>query len=79
MDKRKGCWGAETSFLWGKRWKGFVTQIASSFFGAWRGPLVTPLVLDQNIPDWLMKILFLAEVKTSIRLGIKSRFRIMGF
>lgn len=40
---------------------------------------MTSLVLDQNIPDWLIKSLFLAEVKTAIRLGIKSRFSIMGF
>ena len=30
--------------------------------------------LDQEIPDWLVQILLLGEVKTAIRSGIKSRF-----
>lgn len=39
----------------------------------------TLLVLDKKIPDWLTKIMFLVEVETAIRAGIKSRFGIMGF
>ena len=34
---------------------------------------------DQRIPDWLTGILFLAKVETAVRLGIKSRFGILGF
>ena len=30
-------------------------------------------VLDQKIPDWLIKIKFLGKVETSIRSGIKSK------
>lgn len=30
-----------------------------------------------KIPDWLIKIMFLGQVETAIRLGIKSRFGIM--
>lgn len=35
------------------------------------------LVLDQKILDWL--IIFLGEVETAIRPGIRVRFGIMGF
>ena len=38
-----------------------------------------PLGADQEILDWLIKITFLVNVKTAVRLGIKSRFGIMGF
>ena len=34
---------------------------------------------DQKIPNWLIKITFLRKVETTIRLGIKSRFGVMGF
>ena len=37
------------------------------------------LVLGQKIPDWLIKITCLGEVTIAVRLGIKSRFCIMGF
>lgn len=41
---------------------------------------ITLLVLYQKLPDWLIKkIMFLGDVKTAIRLGINSRFGIMGF
>lgn len=36
-------------------------------------------VLDQKIPDWLIKITFLGEDETAIRSSIKSKFVIMGF
>lgn len=32
------------------------------------------IVVDQNIPDWLIKILFFGEVETAIRSVIKSSF-----
>ena len=34
---------------------------------------------DQKIPDWLIQIMFLGEIKTTIRSGIKSRFGVMTF
>ena len=37
------------------------------------------LVLDQNIPDWPIKVTFLGKVETAIRPIIKSRFGTMGF
>lgn len=37
------------------------------------------IVTDQKIPDWLVKITFLGNVKTAIRLSIKSKFGIIGF
>lgn len=37
------------------------------------------VALDPKIPDWLIKMIFLEEVEITIRLGIKSRFGIMGF
>lgn len=36
------------------------------------------MVLDQSIPDWLIKIIFLGKVETAIKSGIKSRFGIMS-
>ena len=34
--------------------------------------------VDQKIPDWLMKRVFLGEVEAAIRSGIKSRFGILS-
>lgn len=34
---------------------------------------------DQKNPDWLIKITFLGKVKMAIRVGLKSRFGVMGF
>ena len=34
---------------------------------------------DQKIPEWLIKITFLVKVETTIRLGVKTKFGIMGF
>lgn len=33
---------------------------------------------DQEILDWLVKITFLGEAKTAIRIGIKSQFDDIG-
>ena len=35
--------------------------------------------VDQKISDWFIKITFLVKVETASRLGIKSRFGVMGF
>ena len=43
-------------FLWGKK----RAYLADYLIGA-----------DQNIPDWLVKIIFLGKAETVIRLGIK--------
>lgn len=53
-------------------------QIAT-FHGGWKGPMrqITLLVLDQEIPDWLIKVMFLGEAETAIRSDIKSRFGLM--
>lgn len=37
------------------------------------------LVLDQKSSDWLIKIMLLGKVETTIRPGIKFRFGILGF
>ena len=61
--------------------KGFIIQIASFSFGGWCGD--DPH--DRQITGaWaenfrLVKILFLGEVETTIKPGIKSLFGIMGF
>ena len=34
---------------------------------------------DKKIPNWLIKITFWRKIKTTIRLGIKSKFGIMSF
>ena len=44
------------------------THVSNSFSG-----------VAQKIPDLLIKITFLGEGDTSMRLGIKFRFGIMGF
>lgn len=36
------------------------------------------IAVDQKVPDWLIKIIFLAIVKGAIRSDIKSKFGIMG-
>ena len=50
-------------------------QTASSSWGMER----TLIGADQKISDWLIKIAFLVKVETASRLGIKSRFGVMGF
>lgn len=35
--------------------------------------------VDKKIPKGLIEITFLVKVETAIKLGIKSRLRIMGF
>lgn len=35
--------------------------------------------VDQKIPDWLAKSIFLGEAETIIRSGIKFKLGIMGF
>ena len=56
-------------------------QIASSSFREWKGLTgqIILLVLDQKIPDWLVKIMCLGAVETAIRSGVQCRFGIMGF
>ena len=88
-NKRKTSiiWGLDTSSL-GSEWKGFVMKTASFFFfffffwwGWWTGLMwqITWLVLGQEIPPWLIKMLFPGEVETAIRSGCKSRFGITDF
>ena len=69
------------SFSWRERGKGFCCVDCLFFiWGMERAmPHITLLVLDQKIPDWLIKIMFLGEVGTAIKLGIKVRFGILGF
>lgn len=77
LRKERIIWGAWMSFLWGKRMRWvFIMHVAFSFSGAWRWSTwqITFLMLDQKIPDWLVKIIFLGEVETTIILGIKSGF-----
>lgn len=35
--------------------------------------------IDQKIPDWLIKIIFLQKVELQLKSDIKSKFGIMGF
>lgn len=37
------------------------------------------ILADHKVPYWLIKITFVVKVVTAVRLGIKSRFCIMGF
>ena len=50
-------------FLWGMEW----FHVTDYLTGA-----------DQKTSDWLIKILLLVKVETAIKLGIKSRFGILG-
>lgn len=54
----------------------FVTHIATSSYRGWRGPVgqTTFLVLNENMPDGLIKIIFLVEAETAVRSGTKSTF-----
>lgn len=68
-------------FKEGREYKSFVTQIASSSSGGLRGPMgqITFFILHQKIADCSTETTFLGQVKTAVRLGVKSRFVIMGF
>ena len=61
--------------------KGFITEIASSSYRGMEWSYVTDYLTgaDQKTWDRLIKIIFLVKVETAIRLGIKSRFGILGF
>lgn len=54
----------------------FVTHVATSSHGGWRGPVgrITLLVLNQHMPDGSVKIIFLVEAETAVRSGTKSAF-----
>ena len=56
-------------------------QIASSSSGRMKKGCVTDyfILADNKVPYWLIKITFVVKVVTAVRLGIKSRFGIMGF
>ena len=45
-------------------------------WGDWRESTgqINLLVFGQKIPDWLIKIMFLGEVETAVRSGVKSSF-----
>ena len=60
---------------------GFIMQITSFSSAGIEGAHWTDYLIGthQKIPDWLIKILHLRKVKIAIRLGIKSKFGIMGF
>ena len=48
--------------------------------GDTEGPVTHYFIgVDPNIPDWLVKIMFLGEVEIAMRSDLKSRFVIMGF
>lgn len=61
--------------------RGFIMQIASWMGGELEWAQATDYLIDidQNIPSWLIEIMFLGEVKRAIRSGIKSWFGILGF
>lgn len=62
--------------------RGFILQI-DSWVGAgeleWAQVTDYLIDIDQKIPGWLIKIMFLGEVKRAIRSDIKFWFDIMGF
>lgn len=79
-------WGRELLakqdiFKEGMECKSFVIQIASSSSGGLRGPMgqINFFILHQKITDCSTEITFQGDVKTAVRLGVKSRFLIMGF
>lgn len=43
------------------------------------GPQIALLLFDQKIPYWWIKIMFLGEIETVVRSGIKSKLGIMDF
>ena len=71
----KGLFLASTSFFGGREGEVcFIMHIASSHYGGSRGPLTHYLNgASPQIPDWLVKIMFLKEVEIAIRSDIKSR------
>ena len=76
VKEKKGLFWA-----WKRRRRVLMMEIAYYFSRGWRGPMrhVSLLVLNQKIPSWLIKIMFLGEVEAAIRSGLISRFGIMGF
>lgn len=79
--KIKDYFRPESVFLEEENGKGFIMQIASSFSGRMKKDCVTDyfILADHKVPYWLIKITFVVKVVTAVRLGIKSRFCIMGF
>ena len=67
--------------MWVESSKGFYH--ADCFFFLWEmeGAHATGYFtgVDQKIPDWLIKIIFLRKAETPITSGVKSRFGIMDF
>lgn len=80
--EKKGLFLGQGVFFCGRgEWQGFYHTNCLFFLwgGGWKGLtwLATLLVLDQQIPDWSIKITFLGEVWTAIRSSIKSTFGII--
>lgn len=60
--------------------RSFIVQIASFFNGGIGRAQVTDYLIDvDQKPSWLIKFMYLGEIKTIIRSDIKSKFGIMGF
>lgn len=83
-EEKKGLfWGQNVFSLWEVKGKGFYYEdcLFCVHIGEWkwRCAQLTLLMIDQKIPYWLIKIMFLGKDETAIRSGIKSRFGIMGF
>lgn len=58
---------------------GMAKRLLFPSMGVGGDPCGRLLVLDLKLPDWLIKVTLLGEVAITVRLGIKSRFCIMGF
>lgn len=65
----EGLCGDPTSLLWGKRKHRAVLRATSPFCGGRSGPpgQRVSFLLEQIIPDWLVTMMFLGEVETTIR------------
>ena len=63
--------------------KDFMEQMASSagWGEGWKAPTwqITSLVLTGNIPEGLIKIMFLGKFETAVKSGIRCKFGITGF
>lgn len=58
-----------------------IMQAASSFSEGWRRLIqqIALVLLDQEVPEWLIMVVFSRKVETAIKSGIKPRFGIKSF
>ena len=66
--------------FWGKEMVRTSSHGLLHSFAGWKEPTWHLLIgADKKIPSWLIKITCWRKIKTTVRLGIKSKFGIMSF